>query len=291
MHGVSGTGGVPHVRMRSVILAGACLLVWHGDGVSGAPCDSLTHEQTRVFERVQRGFRLEECAGASLQEAPRDPDTCAIARHLSAFACWLAAHDKDSATISAKLEERRKSFVSAQHHDIDCSLFAYAGDPEAPVTVSVYISIGCPLCKTVCALLHDSVTAGSLHGKARLCAKLLSNTDNDMALLAAEECGSFWEYMKALARIERRLDMSVLVDAAEALGMPAKKFKKHIDSPSLRARAAASREEALRNGVTSTPTIFINGRRYHSYYTPVWLVDAIAYEYEQKRTTPPASAR
>jgi hypothetical protein len=44
--------------------------------------------------------------------------------------------------------------------------------------------------------------------------------------------------------------------------------------------AEASALEGESNGVTVTPTAFINNKRYRSYKDPKWIVDAALYEYE-----------
>ncbi|MBN1759258.1 MAG: DsbA family protein [Chitinispirillaceae bacterium] len=89
--------------------------------------------------------------------------------------------------------------------------------------------------------------------------------------------------MKLLATIEQRLDMDVLLDAARKLGIPMNAFKGYMNNPAVRAHALRSRQEGLDYGVKATPTFFINGRQYYSYYNPMWIVDAVEYEYEQVR--------
>jgi len=234
-----------------------------------------------LYAALKGDFEIPQCAGTSLEDCLHSGQKDPLAQRLSSFACWLAFLDKDSASIADKLDQRYESLASEKRYSIDLPLFEPAGDSLAPVAIVAYISIGCPWCKVVCNFLHDSVTVGSLNGKARLFVKLLSVTHRDMALLAADENDNFWEYMKLLGTIEQRLDEDVLLDAAKKQGIPLWQFKAAMQNQALRERAMASRKEAVGFGVKSTPTLFINGRWYRSYKNPKWLVDAVEYEYEK----------
>ncbi|MBN1574974.1 MAG: thioredoxin domain-containing protein [Chitinispirillaceae bacterium] len=260
-------------------------------GSYGCYCDSLDTAGREILLKVQRTFLLPVCGDATLEERMHDPSSCALGPRLSEFACWLTGSGRDSAFIAEKLFERCKSLTSERRYDIDCSLFEPAGDSAAPIVIGIYISIGCPWCKQVCDYLYDSVTAGSLKGKARLCVKLLSASDRDMALLAANECGVFWKYMQRLAAIEERLDENVLYNAADGMGIRLRRFKAAMRNKKLRERAMASRKEGLDNGVKGTPTLFINGRRYDSYNHPAWIMDAVDYEYRRTAAGPERSPK
>jgi protein-disulfide isomerase len=210
-----------------------------------------------------------------------DTLSCPIAPRLASFACWLASGGKDSAFIAEKLIKRYKSFAETRKYTIVGSLFPPAGDTTAPVTITVYISISCPRCKQVSGFLYDSVTTGSLKGKAQLHMKLLTVNERDMALLAAAQSGVFWDYFKRLTTISKRLDMPVLYDVAQEMHLQLAPFKEYINDKNLQKRAQASRKEAHANGVKVTPTLFINGHRYYSYDHPIWIVDRVDYEYRQ----------
>jgi hypothetical protein len=260
----------------------SCILVFCcGSGAARHHGDSLDAVKAGVLYKVQKAFHLPVCGNVSLEQCIRDSLPCPLAPRLSEFAYWLAGHGNDSAFIAEKLAERYASLAGKRTYDIDCSLFKSIGDSTAPIVLTIYISIGCPACKQVCSFLYDSVTAGSLKGRARLCVKLLTATNRDMALLAANECGMFWKFIKRVAAISQRLDKNVLLEAAESIGAPMRKFKAAMRSDKLRERALASRNEALANGVKATPTLFINGRRYDSYNHPDWIVDAVEYEYRR----------
>ena len=105
-----------------------------------------------------------------------------------------------------------------------------------------------------------------------------------MALLAARRFGRQADLMKALARVEQRITTGIVLRTADSLGMKRSELEKSLKDSALLAAAEASGQEAVRNGVHVTPTIFINGRRYRSYKDPQWVVDAVQFRYDQKNS-------
>lgn len=266
---------------KHFLLTGVLICSLYISGNCESYCDSLNENQMLLFTSIQKVFRIPQCSDMTLESALIDSGKCAIASRLSQYGAWLTYLNRDSVYIVNKLAKRNESLSSKKRYEINEKLFETAGDKNAPVTIAVYISISCPYCKTFCSLLYDLVTAGYLEGKAKLCVKLLSATDRDMALLAAHGFKKFWEYMNHISTIKRRLDLDVLLEAALDLNIPPKAFQNYMENPSVRAHALESREEGLRNGVKVTPTVFINNRKYESHNDPIWIIDAVEHEYEQ----------
>ncbi len=50
---------------------------------------------------------------------------------------------------------------------------------------------------------------------------------------------------------------------AENVGLDRAAFAREMAAPATRKQLLASKKEGLRNGVKATPTLFVNGRRYH----------------------------
>jgi protein-disulfide isomerase len=262
-----------------------CLSVLlHADTLFASWCDSLTDKKQKTATEALRSFYLPVCGNQPLESCMRDSLNCPPAPRLANFGCWLASGGKDAGYIREKLSSRYKGMTKERKYIIDQTLFPLAGESTAPVTITMYISISCPRCKQVSGFLYDSVTVGSLKGKAKLCIKLLTVNERDMALLAANECGRFWDYMHRISTISKRLDMPVLYEVAEKMHIPMTRFKKSIKDSTLLEKAHSSRKEAHANGVSVTPTLFINGHRYSSYTHPMWIADAVEYELQRMKT-------
>lgn len=79
---------------------------------------------------------------------------------------------------------------------------------------------------------------------------------------AAGRQGRFWEMHDAIYGHDLPLDESILLEMASSLGLDMEQFRSDLADPSLRRRVEEDLADGRRNGVTGTPTIFIDGLRY-----------------------------
>jgi NhaA family Na+:H+ antiporter len=79
---------------------------------------------------------------------------------------------------------------------------------------------------------------------------------------AAGRQGRFWEMYDALFQREPPLNRSILLEMAASLGLDVERFKRDLEDPGLRQRIEGDLADGRRNGVTATPTIFVDGLRY-----------------------------
>jgi NhaA family Na+:H+ antiporter len=79
---------------------------------------------------------------------------------------------------------------------------------------------------------------------------------------AAAQQGRFWDMHDHLYGEEPPISEEQALDIAAALGLDMERFQRDRDSDETRRRVAEDLAEGRRNGVTGTPTIFIDGLRY-----------------------------
>jgi Na+:H+ antiporter, NhaA family len=79
---------------------------------------------------------------------------------------------------------------------------------------------------------------------------------------AAGRQDRFWEMYDALYGRELPLDEDILLEIAASLGLDMEKFRRDLADPGLRQRVEEDLADGRRNGVTGTPTIFVDGVRY-----------------------------
>jgi NhaA family Na+:H+ antiporter len=79
---------------------------------------------------------------------------------------------------------------------------------------------------------------------------------------AAGRQGRFWEMHDALYEHPRPLTEAAILEIAGSLGLDGARFRKDLDDKRLAAHVADDLGDGRRNGVTGTPTIFIDGVRY-----------------------------
>jgi protein-disulfide isomerase len=81
-----------------------------------------------------------------------------------------------------------------------------------------------------------------------------------MAAECAAAQGRFWEYHDMLFEHQANLDRDSLLDYAARVGLERSAFVACLDSDAPRQAIARDVAEAMRLGIESTPTFFLNGR-------------------------------
>jgi len=81
-----------------------------------------------------------------------------------------------------------------------------------------------------------------------------------LAALAAGKQGMFWEYHDKLFA-EKKITQPSFERIATELGLDLQKFKTDMQSKELTNHLRNDMVEAQQNGITGTPSIFINGRK------------------------------
>jgi protein-disulfide isomerase len=81
-----------------------------------------------------------------------------------------------------------------------------------------------------------------------------------LAALAAGKQEKFWEYHDKLFA-EKKIEKPDFERIAEELELDLAKFQEDMKSPELINHLRNDMTEAQQNGITGTPTIFINGRK------------------------------
>lgn len=90
---------------------------------------------------------------------------------------------------------------------------------------------------------------------------------------AAADQGRFWEMYDALFDKELPFAEDDVRELARKVGLDMVRFERDLDSEKVRARVAEHLAEAKRNGVSGTPTIFIDGVRYDGAWDYYSLLD------------------
>jgi protein-disulfide isomerase len=242
--------------------------------------DTLTNPQLHQLDSLENFFTVEQCCRGTLAACLAKKPSCGIAARLHVFMKWLVARKTESRIISDETLKRYISLTSTTRGTIDTSVFPMAGDRQAPVLISGYVSATCPICHFVTHELYDAVTQGELKGKARLMVKPLGEGFANTSLAAACRMGRFWDYFIALSMVKSRIGKETIYMIADSLRFDHGKFKSLMTDPATDSIVKVSTAEAAANSVTLSPTYFVNRVRYQSYKDPAWLVDAVEYLYE-----------
>lgn len=164
-------------------------------------------------------------------------------------------------------------------YTFDLSQTPHVGDPKAPVVIVEFADFECPYCRLARDVLKQVVKQNegdvvfyfkqfplSMHKNAMPAA---------MAALAAHKQGRFWPMYDLLFDNQQNLSEAKILELAQVLGLNMERFKKDWKSPDIANQIASERKEGDTANVTSTPSIFINGRKYLGDKTPDAITRAV----------------
>jgi protein-disulfide isomerase len=140
------------------------------------------------------------------------------------------------------------------------------GSPMAPVTIYEFSDFQCPHCKMTAPLLKKLVEESN--GKVKLLFKQYplpmhpKARDASKATIAADKQGKFWEMHDLLFEKQNDLQTANLDDYAKKIGLDMKRFKADMQSKETEKKIEADIAEGHAVGVDSTPSIYVNDRRY-----------------------------
>ena len=140
------------------------------------------------------------------------------------------------------------------------------GSPMAQVTIYEFSDFQCPHCKWAAPYLKKIVEESN--GKVKLVFKQYplpghpKAREAAKAAVAAQKQGKFWEMHDLLFEKQDELQRANFENYAKKLGLDVAKFKADMASPETEKKVEADIAEGRKAEVDSTPSIFVNDRRY-----------------------------
>ena len=140
------------------------------------------------------------------------------------------------------------------------------GAATSPVTIIMFSDFQCSACSALHPLLKEAMAA--YPGKIRFVVRdfpLESIHDNSLlaarAAAAANVQGKFFDYIDILYKNQTALDAASLAKYAAGIGLNAAQFDIDFKSEKILAEIKNDIADGEAMNITSTPTIFVNGRR------------------------------
>ncbi|HEV2803081.1 MAG TPA: thioredoxin domain-containing protein [Pyrinomonadaceae bacterium] len=138
------------------------------------------------------------------------------------------------------------------------------GNPAAPVTIVEFSDFQCPSCAAMQPTLERLVA--EYGDRLRLVVRDYPLEQHQFAAKAAEAAeaaraqGKYWEYAALLFTNQQALSVDKLKEYATRVGLDRQKFDAALDSGQMADKVQRDLMDAIRLGVSGTPTFFINGR-------------------------------
>jgi protein-disulfide isomerase len=191
-------------------------------------------------------------------------DACKHTRRLVGLGATLAADGSSANEIIVSLSRYNQGFNKSRStfkpDERQC-----LGPKDAKITLVEFSDFECPACAAARPILEEYVKA---RPTVRLCwmAYPLPMHTNAMyagqAALFARESGKFWPMHDALFDNQLSISEEFIRSLLTKQGLDVKAFEKVVASKKYVAEIEAMKELGKKAGVDSTPSIFLNGRKY-----------------------------
>lgn len=155
------------------------------------------------------------------------------------------------------------------------------GPKDAPVTIVEFSDFQCPYCAKLDPVLKQVLA--KYPKEVKLVFKFFPLPFHKLAMpaskaaLAAGKQQKFWEYHDELMKNYNQLSEQKLVEIGKKIGLDMKRFIRDRQDPRWVNFIRDDMQEAAKNQVRGTPTVFVNGRRMRS-RTPAAFDQAIQRE-------------
>jgi protein-disulfide isomerase len=220
---------------------------------------------------------VNDCCQSKLSECLSRKEPCPTAVHLESFRAWLSARELKCDEITDAVAKRYHLLTDTLQYPIDRAGFEVAGVPEASLNIVVYVSMTCSLCKRLYDELLDSLEISPVGKSVNVIAKPFTTNEVDRLFTAT----AFWKKQSSLLRairpVKERITPELVYHITDSLGIPRDELVKMSSSSEITDLVKKSRDEGIRNGVSVTPTFFVNNIRYSSYKDITWILDYLRY--------------
>lgn len=141
------------------------------------------------------------------------------------------------------------------------------GERNAKVQIVEFADYQCPACRLAQSIVKQVIASYSdkavfVYRHFPLIGTHQYSLEAAQASEAAGEQGKFWQYHDLLFENQEHLDHDSLISYAKRLNLDIKKFEEALNSGKYKDKVMADLTAGEQAGVDSTPTFFINGKKY-----------------------------
>jgi protein-disulfide isomerase len=230
---------------------------------AGIDLSKLDEFQKKVFYRVvNKESSICGQAHSLLQSAKKDP-SCRRSMNAVRYVVRLVEQGYTDSEVGEALAKRYRSSVPKA---IDVAEAPVKGNVSAKVSLVEFADYECPHCKRLQSVLKQVMD--EFRGEVKLYFKHYPLPQHTNARLAAEAAvaaqkqGKFWQFEEKLWANQENLTPSELEKFAKEVGLDVAKFRQDLEAPATKARVQKDRVDGGTLGLSSTPTLYINGREY-----------------------------
>jgi len=241
----------------------------------GVDLAGLTPAQKTKVLKLMRENNCTCGCGMKMAECRMKDPNCSYSKNLAALIIDSIKQGKTETQTMAAVKDSQWGKDHSQTLE-DPVTIAVADAPvrgpaNARITLVEFSDFQCPFC--VAATPQLDVLLKAYPSQVKLIFKefpLDSHSQAAMAAtaaLAANKQGKFWQMHDAMFALRGNLSRKKVIELAGGLGLDMKRFLADMDSAEIKHAVDRDISEGEHIGVDSTPTLFVNGRRFNGELT------------------------
>ncbi|PWU06002.1 MAG: disulfide bond formation protein DsbA [Terriglobia bacterium] len=269
--------------MRIQRIAGLCvlgaLLLFAQDWqtATSLPSVDLTGLTPAQAAKVLNVLRANNCTcncGMKLAECRMKDPSCSYSKGMAAIVVDAIKHGKTekealAAAIASKWGQGPPDHSKPLEDPVPIPVGSapVRGVGNAPVTLVEFSDFQCPFCITATPQLEAILRAYPMQVKL-IFKQFPLDSHSQAALaaaasLAAHKQGKFWPMYDALFAQKGNLSRRGILALASNVGLDIKRFQADLDSAEIKSAVQKEIAEGEKIGVDSTPTLFVDGKRFN----------------------------
>jgi protein-disulfide isomerase len=151
----------------------------------------------------------------------------------------------------------------------------FAGEANATIDVTAFVSSGCPSCKEAVIMLYE-LSSTAYKGKIKVSIKPLYKQLGDIALIAANNQNRSWELFRAYANTGNRISSENINGLFDEAKIDKNRIYEDMrDTALIYSVLEANYTEAKKCGMNFTPHILFNGIIYEGEIKPKSILEYI----------------
>jgi protein-disulfide isomerase len=232
--------------------------------LEGLPVDlkDLRDDEKRSFGKLLQKYSSACGKAHSLEVSLRNDPAC----KRSVFGARYMVRLFKLHLLTSEVEEQYELRFQQRPVTIDIAGAPVRGETSAPIALVEFSDFQCPHCKRLQPVLERILE--DYRGQVKLVFKQfpLTGVHPDAATaaaaaLASGKQGKFWQFHDKLFRGDQdKMGMDVLEKVAKDLKLDVKKWQSDLEAA--RPQVAKDRADGEKLEISSTPTVFVGGRKY-----------------------------
>jgi protein-disulfide isomerase len=283
-------------RIAGLLLAACALVVAQGwktaTTLPGVDLAGLTPKKSAEALGLLRGYDCTCGCNMKVAQCRVEDPACSYSKSLAATIVGALRAGKTDAEALAAAKASKYGTAPAPPKLLDDPVpVATAGSPavgpeKAAVTIVEFSDFQCPFCYKAAENLAAVVKA--FPTQVRLVFREYPLDSHSQAAsaaaaaIAAHRQGKFWQLHDAMFAHRQDLSKPSITALAAKLGLDMKRFQADWASKETAAAIAKDIQDGDRAGVEGTPTVFINGKRYHGALAPEAMKPVLEAELKKK---------